>query len=62
MWIALVGSGDFSHNGIGCVLATMNVSHVINCLYLCWWMLFLCCIVYILCVTLVLTVLIEVAS
>ena len=28
VWIALMGSGDFSHNGIGCVLPTMNVSHV----------------------------------
>jgi len=28
VWITLMGSGDFSHNGVGCVLPTMNDSHV----------------------------------
>ena len=47
VWITLMGSGDFSHNGVGCVLPTMNVSHVY---YLCCWILFPC-FMYVLSVT-----------
>ena len=54
MWIALVGSGNFSCHGFGSIwlytCPPMNVSLVINCVYICLWILFPC-FIYVLSVT-----------